>query len=410
MFEKDFKDNVLGYIEVTEKIIWDLIRTREFQRLQRINQLGGTYVIFHTTEHSRFSHSIGVYGITKKMIDTINGINLTKKERIVVLCAALLHDIGHGPFSHAFEEIFNYHHENYTVKFILEDSQINSVLKKYDETLPKEIASIIQKTHPNKLLISLISSQFDADRLDYLIRDAYNTGVPYGNLDLQRLFKVMQVYDNRLVFKNTGLKEIENYVLSRYHMYYQIYFHGKTSSFRIMIKNILLRYKYLTENKFEFKNNYDLLKPFINQNITNNDYYLLDDYTMYHYIKLFTFEEDLLLSDLSKRLLNGNILKYKNYTIDDESLINKMKYIYEKNNIDIDYFFEITHLKKDAYNVINEPDEQLIYLIDENKNLIELSVASPIIKFISFDNKEIKKTVFFPEILSEEVNNIIINM
>lgn len=410
MFEKDFKDNVLGYIEVTEKIIWDLIRTREFQRLQRINQLGGTYVIFHTTEHSRFSHSIGVYGITKKMIDTINGINLTKKERIVVLCAALLHDIGHGPFSHAFEEIFNYHHENYTVKFILEDSQINSVLKKYDETLPKEIASIIQKTHPNKLLISLISSQFDADRLDYLIRDAYNAGVPYGNLDLQRLFKVMQVYDNRLVFKNTGLKEIENYVLSRYHMYYQIYFHGKTSSFRIMIKNILLRYKYLTENKFEFKNNYDLLKPFINQNITNNDYYLLDDYTMYHYIKLFTFEEDLLLSDLSKRLLNGNILKYKNYTIDDESLINKMKYIYEKNNIDIDYFFEITHLKKDAYNVINEPDEQLIYLIDENKNLIELSVASPIIKFISFDNKEIKKTVFFPEILSEEVNNIIINM
>ena len=157
---------------------------------------------FHTAEHSRFSHSLGVYEIARRICDNFARNYATQEEgdglwddrnRLVVLCAALLHDVGHGPYSHTFEKIFDTNHEQITIDIILsEGTEVNQILRKVSSTFPQEVASVIQKTHPNPQVVQLISSQIDADRMDYLLRDAYFTGVNYGTFDLTRILRVIR--------------------------------------------------------------------------------------------------------------------------------------------------------------------------------------------------------------------------
>ena len=186
--EKVFKDPIHKYVHVKDQLIWDLIKTKEFQRLRRIKQLGTLYLAFHTAEHSRFGHSLGVYEIVRRMIDEsfVGREAWNNKDRPLALCAALLHDLGHGPFSHSFEKIFNTDHEAFTQEIITGNTEVNEVLSRVSETFPQEVADVINKTHKNKLVISMISSQIDADRMDYLQRDAYFTGVSYGTFDMER--------------------------------------------------------------------------------------------------------------------------------------------------------------------------------------------------------------------------------
>lgn len=224
--EKVFKDPVHHYIYVQDQTIWDLINTKEFQRLRRIRQLGTSYLTFHGAEHSRFSHSLGVYEITRKIISQFerNGYpDWPAEERLVSLCAALLHDVGHGPFSHSLEEVFDTDHEQWTCKILLEDTEINRVLRAVSEQFPEQVAAVIQKTYPKPIVVSLISSQMDADRMDYLLRDAYFTGVNYGTFDLERILRVLRPYKGQIVVKESGMHAVEHYLMSRYQMYWQIY-------------------------------------------------------------------------------------------------------------------------------------------------------------------------------------------
>lgn len=192
--EKVFKDPVHRYVHVRDQVIWDLVGTREFQRLRRIRQLGTTFLVFHGAEHSRFSHSLGVYEIVRRIVDDIfvGRPDWDESERLLVLCAALLHDLGHGPFSHAFENVFELDHEDYTRQILLGDTEVNAILKKVADDFPEKVSQVIEKTYPNKQVISLISSQIDADRMDYLQRDAYFTGVSYGHFDMERILRVMR--------------------------------------------------------------------------------------------------------------------------------------------------------------------------------------------------------------------------
>ena len=185
---KVMRDPVHGYIHVEYQVIWDCINAKEFQRLRRIHQLGGTYEVYHTAEHSRFAHSLGVYEVTRRMVEEVSGLKeLSEEDKVTVMCAALLHDLGHGPFSHAFESITPVAHEIYTQRVILEDTEIHKILLQVSEDFPEKVASIINYTHPNELLNQIISGQLDADRMDYLLRDAYFTGTSYGNFDLEIL-------------------------------------------------------------------------------------------------------------------------------------------------------------------------------------------------------------------------------
>ncbi len=239
--EKVFKDPVHRYVHVRDRAIWDLIGTKEFQRLRRIKQLGTTYLTFHGAEHSRFNHSLGVYEIIRRIIDNVfeGRPEWDEKERLLSLCAALLHDLGHGPFSHSFEKVFDFDHEEFTQAIILGNTEVNQVLKRVSPDFPTKVAEVIAKTYSSKLVISLISSQIDADRMDYLQRDAYFTGVSYGHFDMERILRVMRPREDQVVIKHSGMHAVEDYIMSRYQMYWQVYFHPVTRSAEVILTKIL---------------------------------------------------------------------------------------------------------------------------------------------------------------------------
>ena len=252
--EKVFKDPVHRYIHVRDRVIWDLIGTKEFQRLRRIKQLGTTYLTFHGAEHSRFNHSLGVYEIVRRIVDDVfsNRPEWKQEERLLSLCAALLHDLGHGPFSHSFEKVFDLDHEQFTQQIILGDTEVNNVLRRVGPDFPKKVAEVIAKTYENKFVVSLISSQIDADRMDYLQRDAYFTGVSYGHFDMERILRVMRPREEHVVIKQSGMHAVEDYIMSRYQMYWQVYFHPVTRSAEVILTKILHRAKYLSESGYTF--------------------------------------------------------------------------------------------------------------------------------------------------------------
>ena len=161
---KVLRDPIHGYIHVRLNVVWECINSAPMQRLKRIRQLGGAFQVYHTAEHSRFSHSLGVYEITRRMVEEIQDLRqgLSEEEKVTVMLAGLLHDLGHGPFSHAFESVTMTHHEQMTRRIILEPSEVHDALVRCDPSLPEKVASVIDHTHPNPVLSQMISGQLDA--------------------------------------------------------------------------------------------------------------------------------------------------------------------------------------------------------------------------------------------------------
>ena len=232
MFEKldeikVLRDPVHGYIHIEYKVIWDCINSREFQRLRRIRQQGSSFVVYHTAEHSRFGHSLGVYEIVRRMCNEIKDIDdyLSEEDKVVVMLSGLLHDIGHGPFSHTFEAISDIKHEIYSCRILEEDTEVHRALENSRRGLSSTVASVINHTHLNPILAQMVSAQLDADRMDYLLRDAYFTGTKYGEFDLERVLRTLRIKDNTIMVKESGVHSIEDYIMARYHMYWQVYYH-----------------------------------------------------------------------------------------------------------------------------------------------------------------------------------------
>ena len=300
--EKVFKDPIHRYIHVEDQVIWDLIKTKEFQRLRRIKQLGTLYLAFHTAEHSRFGHSLGVYEIVRRMIDeSFNGRPAwNNDDRPLALCAALLHDLGHGPFSHSFENIFNTDHEAFTQAIITGDTEVNEVLQRVAPDFPQQVADVINKTHDNKLVISMISSQIDADRMDYLQRDAYFTGVSYGQFDMERILRLMRPSENEVLIKDSGMHAVESFIMGRYQMYWQIYFHPVSRGGEVLLSNCLHRAKQLYLEGYEFKRYPTDFVPFFEEDISIEQYIELDESVVLFYLKEWIHEDDGILSDLSQ--------------------------------------------------------------------------------------------------------------
>ncbi len=309
--EKVFKDPVHRYIHVQDKLLWDLIGTSEFQRLRRVRQLGTTSFTFHGAEHSRFNHSLGVYEIMRRLITNFSDKPMWNDEdRLLALSAALLHDIGHGPFSHSFEKVFDTDHEEWTRLIILGDTEVNEVLRHVHADFPKEVAAVIEKTSANKLVTSMISSQIDADRMDYLLRDAYYTGVSYGQFDLERILRVMRPMDDQVVVKASGMHAVEDYIMSRYQMYWQVYFHPVTRSSEVILSKILKRVKALHEEGYPFKQPPHHFESIFSGAMTINDYLQLDESVMHYYFQCWQKEDDPILEDLCHRFLNRRLFAY----------------------------------------------------------------------------------------------------
>lgn len=402
--EKVFKDPIHQYIRVKERLYWDLINTKEFQRLRRIKQLGVTSMTFHGAEHTRFGHSLGVYEITRRILDD----NLYRRqvvdanERSVALCAALLHDVGHGPFSHMFEKIFNSDHENFTQQIILGDTEIHQVLLQVDAKFPQQVADVISHEYDNKLIVDLISSQIDADRMDYLQRDAYYTGVNYGQFDMERILRLMREKDGRLVIKESGIHDIEDYILGRYQMFWQVYYHGVSRGVEALITKLFQRAKELYHSNYQFSIQPDYLIPFFSNKVTLADYLALDEVVMQYYFMTWQNESDAILSDLSQRYLTRQLFKFKTYQTKserqtlawpDDSIVQQLTALFLKVGIDPNYYLAVDSVENFAYRALTDSNIRILMRDDQ---ILELSEVSAILHGIVNQSAQDGK-IFYPK-------------
>ncbi|WP_454309571.1 HD domain-containing protein [Staphylococcus hominis] len=414
--EKVFKDPIHKYVHVKDQLIWDLIKTKEFQRLRRIKQLGTLYLAFHTAEHSRFGHSLGVYEIVRRMIDEsfVGREAWNNKDRPLALCAALLHDLGHGPFSHSFEKIFNTDHEAFTQEIITGNTEVNEVLSRVSETFPQEVANVINKTHKNKLVISMISSQIDADRMDYLQRDAYFTGVSYGTFDMERILRLMRPSKDEVLIKESGMHAVENFIMSRYQMYWQIYFHPVSRGGEVLLNNCLKRVKQLYKEDYQFKMYPKEFIPFFEGTITIDQYVELDEVMVLFYLKKWIHEEDEILSDLARRFINRDLFKYIPF---DGSIITitELQDLFIEGGIDPEYYF-VSEAFSDLPYDYDRPgsNRQPIHLLRRNGSIKEISSQSLVISSITGINREDYKLYYPKEMIlnikDSEVKGSIINL
>lgn len=395
--EKVFRDPVHNYIRIDYQVILDLIDTPEFQRLRRIKQLGTTSYTFQGAEHSRFTHSLGVYEITRQICNQfqlnypsqIAGDGLwNDQERLVALCAALLHDIGHGAYSHTFEHIFNTDHEAITREIITaETTHINQILRQVAPDFPQKVASVIDHTYPNPQVVQMISSQIDADRMDYLLRDAYNTGTKYGEFDLTRVLRVMRPYAGGIAFLANGMHAVEDYIVSRFQMYQQVYFHPVSRGMEVVLQRLLERAKFLYEQPDRSQDLApQLLIPFFEKSFTLNDYLKLDDGVLNTYFIYWLDYPDSILNDLADRFLSRRPFKSVRFTTATKANLPQLAKLTEQAGYNAQYYTAINNsfdLPYDAYDPSAKSPKTQIEIIQSDGQLEELSSMSPLVAAIS---------------------------
>lgn len=312
------RDAIHKNINISEPVIQSLIACKEFQRLRWINQLGGVQIAFPNATHTRYAHSIGVYHILNRVLNEVDGAGLlTAVEKTNIKIAGLLHDLGHGPFSHTFEKIINlnankkqiFTHEDYTCAIISDNnSEINMILKKFNINI-NAIIGIISKDYKNypKYQIQLVSSQLDCDRIDYLMRDGYFTGVDYGRIDLDWIIANM-IIDRKqgLIFSYKAIAAIENYLITRFHMYSQVYYHKSGIFFDLNLQKLFARMTQLYLGKtYLFKINIEkFIAIFEGKKIEVPSYLNLIDATLITLMQdIINLEEDSELVTIAKVIL-----------------------------------------------------------------------------------------------------------
>jgi hypothetical protein len=328
------KDPLYGYIHIDDVVIKKLIDTNLFQRLRRIRQLSGVQMVFHGAEHSRFTHSLGVYELAYRFL-SVKELKeaLDERSQLLFKVSALLHDIGHGAYSHAFEDVFKIDHEKIGARMITNRYEIRDILSNVDKEFAKDVASIILKEGKYPLIEHLISSQIDIDRLDYLERDAYYTGTAYGHIDLDRLMRVMHIKDGRIIYSVSGIHAIENYLISRYHMYWQVYYHPVARAHEVILEKIYLRVMNLCLQDFEFKADIEPLKKLIENPNDLDSFIQIDDFFINGLISSFTKSKDDILKTLADDFLNRHIWKYLDDTKENQELINHIKSTYDETEL-----------------------------------------------------------------------------
>lgn len=311
-FEKVLKDPVHDEILVDDPWIWRLVNTAAVQRLRRIRQLGTSYLTFHGAEHSRFTHSLGAYETMRRLLIHLQqecGWPADERDRKLALAAALLHDVGHGPFSHTFETIYPVHHEHWTRRIILEDDEVRSILTEIDGAFASDLVGILQKDGRHPMVEPLITSQLDVDRMDYLLRDALNTGVTYGRFELARLLRSLTLVDGQILLRASALHTVEQYILARYFMYTQVYLHPVTVGSDILVQQILLRAAELVRSGDLPDVPVELLGIIGGQDVQVSvaDYLAMDESTLLYAFRTWSKCEDGVLADLSQRFLHRRL-------------------------------------------------------------------------------------------------------
>ena len=396
---KVLKDPVHSYIHIHYEVIWNCLDSKEFQRLRRIRQLGGDFQVYPTAEHSRFSHSLGVYEIVRRMVTEVKSlcVELTEYEKVCVMLAGLLHDVGHGPFSHAFEHITNHSHEEYTAKIILGNTELNAILRNVSEKLPQDIVSIIQHTHENDILNQIVSGQLDADRMDYLLRDSYFTATSYGQFDLERILRTIRVRKTAegrkvIVVKYTGIHSVEDYIMARYQMYWQVYYHPVARSYEAVFIQLFNRLKDIFKVDKDYFEDMKVLIPFLEKSkVRVGEYFKLDENSLLYCCALIQDKEDKIAADLAKRLQNRRLFEYVDY---NEENLAQIKNMLKENNFDERYYLKIENIEASVYS----PYKGRKILIEKlNGDIVALEKASTIVESITKGQTKKEGTIFFPK-------------
>jgi HD superfamily phosphohydrolase len=320
MSEKIIRDPVHDVIAFrmdrpTDALLFRLLNAAEFQRLRRIHQLGMAHLAYPGADHSRYSHSLGVMQTARRIIEQLRrSFVIDHDEETVCLCASLLHDLGHGPFSHVFERVSGVRHEHVTHRVISDpDSDVHKILAEHDPSLPGEVARLMGGSATHTFFCDILSSQLDADRFDYLLRDNLMTGSRYGDYDLEWLLHALTIDEStgRLAVTWKGISAVESYLQSRYHMYRNVYFHKVVRSAEGMVKLTLQRAKRLAvQGRLAWPpREHVVSKALLGQQLDTAEFTDFDDVSVLHCFQIWTKSDDPTLASLCRGLLFRRLYK-----------------------------------------------------------------------------------------------------
>ena len=395
---KIFNDPVYGFITLPSDLVFDIIEHPWFQRLRRIRQLGLTHMVYPGALHTRFHHALGALHLMTEAIESIKskGHEITKEEETGAYIAIVLHDIGHGPFSHALE--------NSIVTGLSHETLSNLIMEKLNNEFNGQLSiaiEIFKNTYKKKFLHQLVSSQLDMDRLDYLNRDSFYTGVMEGTIGSQRIIKMLNVFNDELVVDEKGLYSIEKFIIARRLMYWQVYLHKTVLSAENMLVNILKRAKELYQSgetlftspalEYFLKNNISA------ENIQNKEEFLnvfsqLDDYDIYGAIKVWCGHSDIVLSTLCKGMINRKLYKIslRRDEFDAATLSefnSKISNHWGIKKEDYHYFAFTGNISNSDYNPLGEPikilmrNQQGVILLGDNEKMDVAILSTPVNKY-----------------------------
>ncbi len=421
MSERIYRDPVHNIIRLEAgcadgRLLIDLIDTVEFQRLRRIRQLGLAYFAYQGAEHSRFTHSLGVLHLASRILERLQTkYDISESDRIAVRVAALLHDIGHGAFSHVIEPIQDFHHEAFSVEAILsKKTEVGSLLRAFSKELPEKVADIIRGTFRPAALAQLVSSQLDADRMDYLLRDSLMTGAKYGIYDLEWIIKSIEIDEetDRFYVAARGVYAVEDYLQARYYMFRQVYFHRTLRAAEAILQSLFKRAKDLVRDNREVwcAKETAFEKLLSGQKLELFEHLQIDDSDVLFHIKQWQKSNDPVLADLSNRFLNRKLFKVFDLDMPESERADFVEYaekLVSSSGFDPQYYFAVDNAgdvpyyfyTKDASNPKN-----LIYVEDgfSNPQIREISEVSAAVRGLQ-KGYQINR-VCFPHELKNEIS------
>lgn len=404
---KILNDPIYGFISITNPLIYDLIQHPYFQRLRRISQMGMSYLVYPGAHHTRFHHALGCMHIMQKTIQVLKfkGVTISEDEENALCIAILLHDIGHGPFSHAMEHsiVEDVTHESISLLFM---DRLNEV---FEGKLTLAIQIFRGKYH-RKFMLQLISSQLDMDRMDYLKRDSFYSGVAEGNINSERLIQMMNVQDDVLVIEEKGIYSVEKFLVARRLMYWQCYLHKTSVAAELILTKILKRAKELTHKGKSLPCS-SPLKFFLEHKIRLEDFdqktletfSRLDDFDVISAIKEWQHNEDFVLAELCRMIINRDLLKIRLHAERVEKMLvgdmrEKLMKIYNLSAEDVKYFVFKGKIKNQAYNKTGEP----IHILKKDRTVEDVADASDQLNLKALSKPVTKYYICFPKVLLEK--------
>lgn len=403
---KILNDPIYGFITIPNPLLYDLIQHPYFQRLRRISQMGLSYLVYPGAHHTRFHHALGCMHMMQKAIEVLKfkEVKISKEEENALLIAILLHDIGHGPFSHAMEHsiVEDVNHEAISLLFM------NRLNVEFNGQLSLAI-QVFKGDYHRKFMLQLISSQLDMDRMDYLRRDSFYTGVAEGNINSERLIQMLNVVDDVLVMEEKAIYSIEKFLMARRLMYWQVYLHKTSLVAELILTKTLKRAKELTLKGIELPSS-KALSFFMKNKIELDDFNdsvldqfaQLDDYDIISALKSWQTEDDFILRSLSKMIINRDLLKVKlnSEKFPKEEIQELTAQFSKQNNIsiqDAEYFVFKGKIKNQAYSKDAEP----IHILKKDKTIEDVVEASDQLNLKALSKPVTKYYICYPKQLLE---------